>query len=52
MRVPNSQFIMPKRCMDEETFVSLIERTLPQDKIKKMKYKRNAERDTDDEWDN
>ena len=52
MRVPNSQFIMPKRCMDEEAFVSLIERTLPQDKIKKMKYKRNAERDTDDERDN
>ena len=52
MRVPNSQFILPKRCMDEEAFVSLIERLVPEDKIKKMKYKKNAERDIDDERDN
>lgn len=48
MRVPNSQFILPKRCMDEEEFVSLIERNVPEDKIKKLRYKRTK----DDEQNN
>jgi len=52
MRVPNSQFILPKRCMDENAFVSLIEKCVPEDKIKKQRYKRNSERTNDDERNN
>ena len=48
MRVPNSQFIMPKRCMKEDEFEELIKNCLPEEKIKRMKYKKNAERITDD----
>ncbi len=48
MRVPGSQFIMPKRCMKEEEFEELIKKCLPEDKIKQMKYKRDAERTNED----
>ena len=48
MRVPNSQFILPKRCMDEDEWEDLIKKSLPEDKIKRLKYKR-TERTMDDE---
>ena len=50
MRVPNSQFIIPKRCMKEEEWESLINTYIPEDKIKHMRYKRRTpERTTDDD---
>lgn len=40
LRVQGSQFIIPKRCLKEEEFYSLIEKVLPDEKIKKQKYKK------------
>lgn len=42
MTVPNGQFIMPKRCTGEgfENFISSV---LPEDKIKRLKYRRKRE---------
>lgn len=41
LRVPKSQFIIPKRCLkNEEEFCSLMENVLPAERIKKLKYKK------------
>lgn len=41
MRVPGSQFIMPKRCINVE-FEGFIKNVLPEDKIKRLKYRRKG----------
>ncbi len=40
IRAEGSQFIIPKRCLSEKDFLALIEDALPNEKIKKMKYKK------------
>lgn len=40
MRVPNSQFILPKRCYDEKEFYTLVSACLPDDRIREMHHKK------------
>lgn len=40
LRVQGSQFIIPKRCINEEEFSAFMENVLPDEKIKKLKYKK------------
>ncbi len=42
MTVPNGQFILPKRCVGED-FENFITKVLPEDKIKRLKYRQKRE---------
>ncbi len=41
MRVPNSQFILPKRCYENEALSALFSAVLPEGKIRRLKRKNN-----------
>lgn len=48
IRAKGSQFIIPKRCVKEEQFVELIEKALPNEKYRRIKYKKkDTEKDGD-----
>ncbi len=40
--VKGSEFIIPKRCVDESDFLGFFEKVLPDEKIKRMKYKKKT----------
>lgn len=49
MRVPNSQFILPKRCYDDAALSALFSAVLPEEKIKPLKQKTTKREDIADD---